>query len=177
MTGSVVLVGAGHAHLEVIRRAPTLRSAGIELTVVAPRWFRYSGLASPVAAGLLPPSANTIDVAALARRCGVAHHEATVDAIDLPGRRLRSDDGAWHPYTAVSFNVGSVSRREFTAIGDTINLAKRVQENAAPGQIMLTRATYETLARSGDATTANLRPCAAVQLKGRQQATELYEVI
>ncbi|MFW5771731.1 MAG: GAF domain-containing protein [Phototrophicaceae bacterium] len=82
-----------------------------------------------------------------------------------------------HSGVATLGNVGSVSRREFTAIGDTINLAKRVQENAAPGQIMLTRATYETMAHSGDATTANLRPCAAVQLKGRQQATELYEVI
>lgn len=131
MTGSVVLVGAGHAHLEVIRRAPTLRSAGIELTVVAPRWFRYSGLASPVAAGLLPPSANTIDVAALARRCGVAHHEATVDAIDLPGRRLRSDDGAWHPYTAVSFNVGSVSRTDQLTVAPEVLVTKPLVRLAA----------------------------------------------
>lgn len=124
MTGQVVLVGAGHAHLEVIRRAASLQAAGVSVTVVAPRWFRYSGLASPVAAGLLPASANTVDVATLARRCGVVHHDAKVDAIDLPGRRLRSDDGAWHPYTAVSFNVGSVSRTDQLAVAPEVLVTK-----------------------------------------------------
>lgn len=124
MTARVVLVGAGHAHLEVLRRAATLRAVGIEVSIIAPRWFRYSGLASPVAAGLLPPSANTVDVAALARACGVTHHEAKVDAIDLPGRRVRSEDGAWHPYTAVSWNVGSVSRTDQLTVAPEVLVTK-----------------------------------------------------
>lgn len=124
MTGHVVLVGAGHAHLEVIRRAAALRAVGVEVTVIAPRWFHYSGLASPVAAGLLPSSANTIDVAALAARCGVAHLDAKVDAIDLSGRRLRADDGSWHPYTAVSLNVGSVSRTDQLSVAPEVTVTK-----------------------------------------------------
>jgi NADH dehydrogenase FAD-containing subunit len=124
MTGHVVLVGAGHAHLEVIRRAAVLRAVGVEVTVVAPRSFHYSGLASPVAAGLLRPSAGSIDVAALAARSGVAHLDAKVDAIDLPGRRVRADVGSWHPYTAVSFNVGSVSRTDHLVVAPQVTLTK-----------------------------------------------------
>jgi NADH dehydrogenase FAD-containing subunit len=124
MTGHVVLVGAGHAHLEVIRRAAVLRAVGIEVTVVAPRRFRYSGLASPVAAGLLPPAAGSIDVTELAARSGVAHLDARVDAIDLPGRRVRADDGSWHGYTAVSFNVGSVSRTDHLMVAPQVTLTK-----------------------------------------------------
>ncbi len=123
-SGHVVLVGAGHAHLEVIRQAAVLRAEGVEVTVIAPRCFRYSGLASPVAAGLLAPSAASIDVAVLAARCGVAHLDAKVDAIDLPGRRVRADDGSWHPYTAVSFNVGSVSRTDHLVVAPQVTVTK-----------------------------------------------------
>ncbi len=124
MTGHVVLVGAGHAHLEVIRRAAVLRAAGVEVTVIAPRCFRYSGLASPMAAGLLPPSAGSIDVTDLAARSGVVHLDAEVDAVDLPRRRVRADDGSWHPYTAVSFNVGSVSRSDHLVVAPPVTVTK-----------------------------------------------------
>ena len=122
--GHVVLVGAGHGHLEVLRRADDLRAAGVELSVIAPGTFRYSGLASPIAAGLVAESEGTIDVAALAARHGVAHHDGLVDAIDLPGRGVRADDGSWHPYTAVSFNVGSVSRTRPPAVTGEITVTK-----------------------------------------------------
>ncbi len=123
-TGHVVLVGAGHAHLEVVRRAAALRAEGVGITVIAPRSFHYSGLASPVAAGLLAPQEASIDVAALAARCGVAHRDAKVDAIDLPARRVRADDGSWHHYTAVSFNVGSVSRTDQLVVAPRVTVTK-----------------------------------------------------
>jgi len=122
--GHVVLVGAGHAHLEVLRRADDLRAAGVELSVIAPGTFRYSGLASPIAAGLVAESEGTIDVAALAARHGVTHHDGLVDAIDLPGRGIRADDGSWYPYTAVSFNVGSVSRTGPPAVAGEVTVTK-----------------------------------------------------
>lgn len=42
-------------------------------------------------------------------------------------------------------NVGSLRRREFTAIGDTINVSKRVEENAARGQVLISDATLKHL--------------------------------
>ena len=40
-------------------------------------------------------------------------------------------------------NVGSFQRREFTALGNSINMAKRVQENAARGTITIAQATFD----------------------------------
>jgi NADH dehydrogenase FAD-containing subunit len=105
----VVLVGAGHGHLHIIARARELRAQGIEVTVVAPREFRYSGLISPVATGVLPRRAGRVDVAALARRAGVTHLDARVVGADVAGRRIRTDDGRWLAYSALSWNIGSVS--------------------------------------------------------------------
>lgn len=48
-----------------------------------------------------------------------------------------------HTGPAVLGNVGSPERREFSAIGDTVNLAKRLQENAKMGQIIISEAALE----------------------------------
>ncbi|MDX1994338.1 MAG: GAF domain-containing protein [bacterium] len=42
-------------------------------------------------------------------------------------------------------NVGSLRRREFTAIGDTINTAKRLEENARRGQILISQSTRDQI--------------------------------
>src|SRR5207247_884489 len=62
-------------------------------------------------------------------------------------RRVRALTAEWehkmifaigvHSGEAVVGNIGSSSLRNFTAIGDTVNLAKRIQESAAPGQILV----------------------------------------
>ncbi len=44
---------------------------------------------------------------------------------------------------AVLGNVGSPSRKEFTAIGMPINRAKYLQENALPGEILISPQTYQ----------------------------------
>ena len=84
-----------------------------------------------------------------------------------------------HTGVATLGNVGSLNRRDFTAIGDTINLAKRLEENAAAGQIIASQAVMRHIeARAGGALppTVVFRPRAALQVKGRQQHTPIYEV-
>lgn len=101
------LVGAGHAHLHLVRQSAQLRSAGVDPVLIAPRQFHYSGLATGVLSGDLEPEAAEIDVERLARACGVAYRPGRVVGIDRPDRRLILDTGECLAFDAVSFNVGS----------------------------------------------------------------------
>lgn len=105
----LLLVGAGHAHLHLLDRAEELHPH-YDVTLVAPRWFHYSGTAAAVATGDLPAGAGRIDVAALAAARGVHHVEGRVVDLDVEGRRARTGDGTWIDLDLVSLNLGSVVR-------------------------------------------------------------------
>ncbi|MGQ9887875.1 MAG: GAF domain-containing protein [Aggregatilineales bacterium] len=84
-----------------------------------------------------------------------------------------------HTGVATLGNVGSLSRRDFTALGDTVNLAKRLEENAAAGQIIASQAVRQHIeAYAGGALppTVVFQQRAVLQVKGRQQRTPIYEV-
>lgn len=106
----LVLVGAGHAHLHLIRNASRLRAAGIRPILVAPNAFHYSGLATGVLSGALPADANHIDIVRLASVFTVEHIDTMAIALDLPKGTVRLADGAELSFDAVSLNVGSVAR-------------------------------------------------------------------
>lgn len=83
-----------------------------------------------------------------------------------------------HTGIATLGNVGSLNRRDFTAIGDTINLAKRLEENAKSGQIILSdtcKQAIELASPNGVAVGYRFVELPPVQAKGRQQQTRVYE--
>ena len=74
-------------------------------------------------------------------------------------------------------NVGSFQRREFTALGNSINTAKRIQENAARGTITIVQQTLEhILARHQGPQRYDFRPRAPISGKGLSVAMRAYEV-
>ncbi|HNT55962.1 MAG TPA: adenylate/guanylate cyclase domain-containing protein [Anaerolineaceae bacterium] len=77
-----------------------------------------------------------------------------------------------HVGEAVLGLVGTEKRMEYTAIGDSVNTAKRVQENAGPGQILITEPTYARVANLVEA-----RPVEAIQAKGKRAPVPAYELI
>jgi PAS domain S-box-containing protein len=83
-----------------------------------------------------------------------------------------------HTGIATLGNAGSKTRKEFTALGDTVNLAHRLLENAQPGQILISRETFECCRHKLQGLPA-IRVIERGQLtvKGRVQPVGIYEVI
>jgi len=83
-----------------------------------------------------------------------------------------------HTGMATLGNVGSPLRRAFTAIGDTVNLAKRLQESAAPGQIILSEEAYANCSGQLHDPSHSLLVMerGSLRVRGRSQATAIYEL-
>ena len=107
--GRILLLGAGHAHLLVLRRAAAIRRRGHALTVVAPATFWYSGIATGVLNGERAEAEDAVDVAALAARAGAAFVRGEVATLDRAARTVRLTDGRTLPYDALSLALGSAT--------------------------------------------------------------------
>ena len=107
--GRLLLVGAGHAHLHLVHQAARLRAAGLEVTLISPPRFQYSGLASGVVSGALSVAEGEIDVAALTASCGVRHLARPATAINRTERMVTLAGGATEPFDLLSLNTGSVT--------------------------------------------------------------------
>jgi PAS domain S-box-containing protein len=77
-----------------------------------------------------------------------------------------------HLGEAVLGLIGTEKRLDYTAIGDSVNTAKRIQENAGPGQILVSAAAYERIAGSIQA-----RQVAPIQAKGKREPVRVYEIL
>jgi adenylate cyclase len=72
----------------------------------------------------------------------------------------------------VAGTVGGEDRMEYTAIGDSVNLAARLESNAKPGQILISERTFEMVKDRIDA-----KAMGAVRVKGKEEEVGVYEVM
>ena len=76
-----------------------------------------------------------------------------------------------HCGDAVVGNIGCEHRMDFTAIGDTVNTAARLESNAARGQILISKEVYEHVKDRVDA-----KEIGAIPLKGKSQEVFIYQL-
>jgi len=88
-----------------------------------------------------------------------------------PAHRLRYGIGV-SVGEAIVGNIGTPQRLDYTAIGSSVNMAKRLQAAAAPGQILLTPQVYE---RTIDHVTA--RPLVLEGVTGPEGPIHAYELL
>jgi adenylate cyclase len=74
--------------------------------------------------------------------------------------------------TAIAGYIGSPKRMEFTAIGDIVNVARRLCSQAKAGQILACGRTFEMLGEK--ASTRSLGP---IHLKGKEIPVSVHEVL
>jgi adenylate cyclase len=68
--------------------------------------------------------------------------------------------------------IGTEKRLEFTAIGDSVNTAKRIQENSAKNQILISKQAYDRVKDDVEA-----KPFTPLTVKGKTQPLDVFEVM
>ena len=68
--------------------------------------------------------------------------------------------------------IGSEQQAEYTAIGDSVNTAKRIQEHASGGEILLSGDVYRLIHRQ-----VRVRQVEAILAKGKRQPVEVYSLM
>lgn len=69
----------------------------------------------------------------------------------------------------ISGEIGSNSRKEFTVIGDTVNLASRLQANATPGKVLISDKTFQRIKDN-----FIISPPRKLKVKGKRDLVTVY---
>ena len=96
--------------------------------------------------------------------------KAAEEVAALYGPKLTYSVGV-HVGTAVVGHMGAPDISGYTAIGDAISLAKRLQEYAAPGQVLVEEAVIKRLGHLAQA-----HPVGEIAVRGRQEKAFAYEL-
>jgi pyridine nucleotide-disulfide oxidoreductase family protein len=105
----ILLIGAGHGHLVVLRSLAEKPLYGARITLVTPYAKQvYSGMLPGLLAGHYRRADTQIDVAALAERAFVEFEQGEVERLDAEGRLVILKDGRSVGYDTVSLNAGSM---------------------------------------------------------------------
>jgi class 3 adenylate cyclase/CHASE2 domain-containing sensor protein len=72
---------------------------------------------------------------------------------------------------AIVGNIGASFRMEYTAIGDAVNTAQRLESNAKAGQILISESVYEEVKDF-----VKVTPIGIIPLKGKSEEVSVYQL-
>jgi NADH dehydrogenase FAD-containing subunit len=108
----LVLLGAGHAHVEVLARLASQPLVGARITLVTPHARQiYSGMVPGLVAGHYTLDDCVIPVEPLVRRSGIRWLTRSVRGLDARAQTVQFDDGSSVHYDWLSVNTGPVINR------------------------------------------------------------------
>lgn len=81
-----------------------------------------------------------------------------------------------HTGVAIVGNVGAPEIMEFTAVGDTVNVAARLQQNGTGGRVLVSEAVYQNVAgwMADAGEPLHAEPMGALRLRGRAEPVVAY---
>ena len=104
----VVLIGAGHAHVSVLRMFGMKPEPGVRLTLITREVHTpYSGMLPGMIAGHYSADDAHIDTGPLTRFANARLYQSTVTGLDLDGRRVLCANRPPVPFDVLSINIGS----------------------------------------------------------------------
>ncbi|MGL5002027.1 MAG: FAD-dependent oxidoreductase, partial [Casimicrobium sp.] len=108
---TLLLIGGGHAHVEVLRRLAETPIPDVDVALFdqSPSVW-YSGMLPGLIAGHYEAAEAKINLWALCQKARVRFIEAAITNVDPALQRVYTAAGDRHFYDVVSFDVGSVSR-------------------------------------------------------------------
>lgn len=110
---TLLLAGAGHAHVHVLATLAQRPLVGVNVVLVAPHPRQmYSGMVPGMVAGHYTEAQCAIALPELVRRAGVRWLQTSLQALDANTRRARLDDGSTLAFEWASLNTGPVQNRE-----------------------------------------------------------------
>lgn len=77
-----------------------------------------------------------------------------------------------HCGKAVVGNIGTKMRMDYTAIGDTVNTAARLESNAKAGQVLISKAVYDCIKHRIEVESLGT----SIKLKGKSEGFEIFSV-
>lgn len=143
----LLLIGAGHAHVEVLRQFSEHPAANAAITMVSPqRLMTYAGMLPGLVAGHYSGSQCQVDLASLAKKAGIDLVTDRIVNLHLDGRMAMSASERLLEFDLVSLDIGATSiapevpgLRQFALLGKPFEVFlegwERVCELAGSGAL------------------------------------------